>query len=134
MEILENVQVLDDSFLAEVSGGVEWKAAAGKEAAGKFFDTWFGWAVTGVAGVATIALSVLGTIFLPKTPKAVATVASKGWFGEKAKGWGDGKLAGYAHVPSAEDFEGNMHLYDADNKEIPLGEGQYIAVTSKVQA
>lgn len=130
MEILKNVQLLDDSYLAEVSGGAGFGRAAGKEAAGKFFDTWYGWVVTGVAGTATVALSVLATIFLPKTPKAAASIASRGWFGKKAKAWGEDKLASYAPIPekTAEDFVSNMGLFDAAGNSVDLPAGSHIGV------
>lgn len=66
MEILKNVQLLDDSYLAEVSGGVNFKGAQAKEGAAKFFSSPVGIIATVGATVTTIALTVLGTIFLPK--------------------------------------------------------------------
>ena len=125
MEILKNVQLLDDSYLAEVSGGAGFGRAEGKKSAGEFFSTWYGCVVTGFAGAATIALSVLATIFLPKTPKAAATIASKGWFGQKAKTWGTTKLEGYESISETQQkTAADFHIAWADpsrEEEIPAG-------------
>lgn len=118
MEILKNVQLLDDSYLAEVSGGVEFGRAAGKKAAGEFFDTWYGWFVTCVAGTATVAISVLGALFGPKLfAKACSNLPN---------GYGFGRLHNYG-IARMEDYANTVdlrkvQLLNANDEPQNLGE------------
>lgn len=124
MEILKNVQLLDDSYLAEVSGGAGFGRAAGKEAAGKFFDTWYGWVVTGVAGTATVALSVLATLFGPKLVAKGCSKLPNGYgFGRLHK-YGKAKMDDYAN---AVDLREVCVLNDSGEAQ-DLGAGLHIGI------
>lgn len=132
MEILKNVQLLDDSYLAEVSGGdVNLKGAQAKEGFAKFISSPAGIIATAGAAVTTVALTVLGTIFLPKTPRLAATIASKGWFGKKAGKWGRDRLVSYAPVPTPERTADDFTIVwkDAESED-PIPEGLSIVAKS----